>query len=63
MESTGTYWIALFDVLEERGFEALLVDARKLKKVPDARPTSWTVSGSRSCTVVGYCRDFFAPRR
>lgn len=34
MESTGVYWIPLFQVLEERGFEVRLVDARQLKRVP-----------------------------
>ena len=34
MESTGVYWIALFGALEERGFEVLLVDPRRLKSVP-----------------------------
>ncbi len=34
IESTGTYWIPLYDLLEERGIEAVLVDARKLKRVP-----------------------------
>jgi len=34
MESTGVYWIPLFQVLEERGFAVKLVDARQLKRVP-----------------------------
>jgi transposase len=34
MESTGVYWIPLFEVLEERGFDVKLVDARQLKRVP-----------------------------
>lgn len=34
MESTGVYWIALFQILEERGFEVLLVNARHVKNVP-----------------------------
>ena len=34
MESTGVYWIPLFGVLEERGFEVILVDPRRLKNVP-----------------------------
>jgi len=34
MESTGVYWIPLFQVLEERGFQVKLVDARQLKRVP-----------------------------
>ncbi|MFN0124105.1 MAG: IS110 family transposase [Blastocatellia bacterium] len=33
MESTGVYWIPLFEVLEAAGFEVLLVDARKVKNV------------------------------
>jgi len=34
LESTGVYWIALFELLEGRGFEVLLVDPRRLKSVP-----------------------------
>jgi transposase len=34
MESTGVYWVPLFELLEARGFETLLVDARRLKNVP-----------------------------
>lgn len=34
MESTGVYWIPLFGVLEERGFEVMLVDSRRIKNVP-----------------------------
>lgn len=34
MESTGVYWIPLFEILEERGFDVYLVDARRLKNVP-----------------------------
>ena len=34
MESTGVYWIPLFAVLEERGFEVMLVDPRRIKNVP-----------------------------
>jgi transposase len=33
MESTGVYWIPLFELLETRGFEVLLVDARHVKNV------------------------------
>ena len=34
MESTGVYWIPLFGVLEERGFEVMLVDPSRIKNVP-----------------------------
>jgi transposase len=34
MESTGVYWIAVFQILEKRGFEVKLVNARHIKNVP-----------------------------
>ncbi len=33
MESTGVYWIPRFGVLEERGFQVMLVDPRRIKNV------------------------------
>lgn len=33
MESTGVYWIPLYELLESRGFEVKLVDARHVKNV------------------------------
>jgi hypothetical protein len=33
MEATGVYWIALFELLRERGLEVCLVDARATKQV------------------------------
>jgi transposase len=34
MESTGVYWIPLFQILEHRGIEAHVVNARHVKNVP-----------------------------
>ena len=34
MESTGVYWIPVFEILEQRGFEVVLVNARDAKHVP-----------------------------
>lgn len=34
MESTSVYWIPLFELLSERGFDVRLVDPRQLKSVP-----------------------------
>ena len=34
MESTGVYWIPLFQILESRGFEVCLVNARYFQNVP-----------------------------
>jgi transposase len=34
MESTGVFWIPLFQILEDRGLEVCLVNARHVKNVP-----------------------------
>lgn len=34
MESTGVYWIPLYELLDERGFDVCLVDARHTRNVP-----------------------------
>lgn len=34
MESTGVYWIPIFQILESRGFEVVLVNAHQVKNVP-----------------------------
>jgi transposase len=36
-ESTGVYWIPLFQLLEGYGFEVCLVNARHVKNVPGRR--------------------------
>lgn len=33
MEATGVYWIPVFQILEERGFDVILVNARQTKNV------------------------------
>jgi transposase len=37
MESTGVYWIGVYQVLEEAGFEVVLVNARHVKHVPQRK--------------------------
>ena len=45
MEATGVYWIPLFQILEDRGFEVYLVNARHVKNVPgrksDVQDCQW----------------------
>jgi len=45
LESTGIYWIPLFEVLEARGLTVCLVDTRRLKSVPgrktDVKDCQW----------------------
>src|SRR6201982_3671318 len=39
LESTGIYWLSLYDVLEEHGFEIRVVNARHVKHVPGRTKT------------------------
>lgn len=45
MESTGVYWIPVFEILESRGFDVILVNARESKRVPgrktDIKDAQW----------------------
>ena len=45
MESTGVYWIPVFELLEARGFKVYLVNARNMKGVPgrksDVQDCQW----------------------
>jgi len=40
MESTGVYWVPLYDVLEQHGVRPCLVNARNMRNVPGRR-TDW----------------------
>lgn len=40
MESTGVYWIPIYEILEARGFKVFVVNARHLKNVP-GRKSDW----------------------
>ena len=50
MESTGVYWIPLFGVLEERGFQVMLVDPRRIKNVPGRKTDVVDCQWLQSCT-------------
>jgi Transposase len=45
LQSTAVYWIPLYDILEERGFEVYLVNARHTKNLPgrknDVQESQW----------------------
>ena len=46
MQSTGVYWIPLYEILEEHGFEVYLVNARHTKNLPGRKSD---VQESRGC--------------
>ena len=45
MQSTGVYWIAVYDILEQAGLEVYLVNARDTKNLPgrksDVQESQW----------------------
>lgn len=61
MESTSIYWIPVYDLLESRGLEVLLVNARQLHNVPgrktDMHDCQW-IQVLHSC---GLLRGSFRP--
>ena len=51
MEATGVYWIPIYEILEARGFEVHLVNARHVKNVPGRKSDVSVVNGCASCTA------------
>ncbi|MGF6966463.1 transposase [Paraburkholderia sp. WC7.3g] len=45
MESTGVYWIPVYELLESRGFTVHLVNARHVKNVSGRKSDVLTASG------------------
>lgn len=62
MESTGVYWIPVFEVLEARGFEVLLVNARNVKHVPGRKTDVNDAQWLQQLHQHGLLRGSFRPR-
>ncbi|MBW1732305.1 MAG: hypothetical protein JRH08_15955 [Deltaproteobacteria bacterium] len=45
MESTGVYWIPVFQILESHGFDVMLVNAKDAKNVPGRKTPAWQQTG------------------
>ena len=61
MESTGVYWIALYEILEARGFQVLLVNARHVKNVPGRKSDVSDCEWLRELHSVGLLRGRGCP--
>jgi transposase len=61
MQSTGVYWIAVYDILEEAGLEVYLVNARDTKNLPgrksDVQESQWLMK----LHTYGLLRNSFRP--
>jgi hypothetical protein len=53
MESTGVYWVPVFEILEERGIEVILVNARKPEQFLGVKAMSTMRNGGNACMLVG----------
>ena len=61
MESTGVYWIPIFEILEERGFEVVLVNSRHIKNVPGRKTDVLDCQWIQELHSVGLLRGSFRP--
>ena len=61
MESTGVYWIALFEVLEERGFDVKLVDPHTVRQVPGRKTDVKDCQWLQELHTYGLLRGAFRP--
>lgn len=61
MESTGVYWIPLFEILDRHGFEVHLVNARQLTHVPGRKTDMIDCQWLQLLHACGLLRGSFRP--
>lgn len=61
MEATGVYWIPVFEILEVRGFQVSLVNARHVKNVPGRKSDVSDAEWLRDLHIMGLLRGSFRP--
>jgi transposase len=61
LESTGVYWIALFQILERAGLEVVLVNARHCKNLPGRKTDVQDCQWLQYLHSVGLLRGSFRP--
>ena len=61
MESTGVYWIPAYEILEQHGFEVILVNARYAKNVPGRKTDVSDAAWLRQLHSYGLLRGSFRP--
>ena len=61
LESTGVYWIPVFEVLEQRGLKVWLVDARQMKYVPGRKSDVQDCQWLQKLMSLGFLRAAFRP--
>jgi len=61
LESTGVYWIPSYEILEARGFDVSLVNARHLKNVPGRKTDMSDAEWLADVAAHGMVRPSFVP--
>ena len=61
LESTGVYWIALYEVLEARGFQVYLVNARHAKNLPGRKKDETDCQWLRRLHAFGLLNNSLRP--
>ena len=61
MESTGIYWIPIYEILDDRGFEVKLVNAHHLKNVPGRKSDVQDCQWIQQLHTFGLLRGSFHP--
>jgi hypothetical protein len=61
MESTGVYWIPLFEILDSRGFQVHLVNARQISRVPGRKTDMLDCQWLQLLHACGLLRGSFRP--
>lgn len=61
MESTGIYWVALFEILQAHGIEVVLVNARHVKNVPGRKSDVSDCQWLQELHTLGLLRGSFRP--
>jgi transposase len=62
MESTGVYWIPLYEILEARGFQVYLVNARHAKNLPGRKKDETDAQWLRRLHAFGLLNNSFRPK-
>jgi len=62
MESTGVYWIPLFEELERQGFECLLISSRSLRRVPGRKSDIMDAQWIQTLHSYGLLESSFRPQ-
>jgi transposase len=62
LESTGVYWIPVYEVLEQRGLSVWLVDARQMKYVPGRKSDVQDCQWLQKLMTFGLLRAAWRPK-